>query len=245
MTEILKTCTVCKLDLPATLEYFYADRRVKSNLRSKCKACQLKSNKETENPEVKRRYDRERYMGLRTISHDEALRRARESSKRYYATAGGAEKKRIWLREWRAKNPEKRRENERRYRIRYPEKFKAKVKRQTDRRRSTIEGRLNVRMSTRIRNFVKRGKDGMSWVELVGYTARDLKAHLERQFTLGMTWQKLISGKIHIDHIVPLREFRFSSIESDGFRAAWALSNLRPLWAKENLEKSSRRVFLL
>lgn len=245
MKPSTKVCTVCKSDLPATSEYFYVDRRGEGTLRSKCKACHLKGNKETQNLEVKRRYDQERYMGLRTLSREEILRRCRERNRKYAAKESVRVLRRKWLSEWRAKNPEKRKANEVKYRARHPEKFKQKQKRLSDRRRSTVEGRLNVRMSSRIRNFIKRGKAGVHWTDIVGYTADDLRAHLEKQFTKGMTWEKLLAGEIHIDHIVPLREFKFASQDSSNFRAAWALTNLRPLWAKENLAKSSRRLFLL
>lgn len=52
-------------------------------------------------------------------------------------------------------------------------------------------------------------------------------------------------GEWHIDHIVPLSAFDITTEDSDGFKRAWALSNLRPLWAAENLKKSSARNFLL
>lgn len=35
----MKTCRLCKKELPATLEYFYYDSKVKSGLRSRCKTC--------------------------------------------------------------------------------------------------------------------------------------------------------------------------------------------------------------
>lgn len=35
----LKTCTKCKSELPATLEYFYEHKQIKSGLRPECKDC--------------------------------------------------------------------------------------------------------------------------------------------------------------------------------------------------------------
>jgi 5-methylcytosine-specific restriction endonuclease McrA len=49
----------------------------------------------------------------------------------------------------------------------------------------------------------------------------------------------------HIDHIIPLSRFKFTSSIDPEFQAAWALSNLRPLWAKENLVKNKKRTLLL
>ena len=67
--------------------------------------------------------------------------------------------------------------------------------------------------------------------------------HLERQFLPGMTWGN--RGEWHIDHIVPLASFTFTSPDDPEFRAAWALTNLRPLWAKDNIRKSAKRTHLI
>jgi hypothetical protein len=58
-----------------------------------------------------------------------------------------------------------------------------------------------------------------------------------------MSWDNV--GKWHIDHIIPLSSFRFTSMDDPEFRAAWALSNLRPMWATENILKGARRLTLL
>lgn len=77
----------------------------------------------------------------------------------------------------------------------------------------------------------------------LGYTTQQLKAHIERQFTKHMTWQAFAEGKIHIDHIRPLSAFDLSDPEQ--FRAAFALHNMRPLWARANLKKGARVEHLL
>ncbi len=41
-----KICTECKTELPATGEYFHADKYLKSGLRSRCKECCIKYQKE-------------------------------------------------------------------------------------------------------------------------------------------------------------------------------------------------------
>jgi 5-methylcytosine-specific restriction endonuclease McrA len=49
----------------------------------------------------------------------------------------------------------------------------------------------------------------------------------------------------HIDHIIPISSFSFSSPEDPEFKAAWALTNLRPLWAAQNISKGAKREVLL
>jgi hypothetical protein len=58
-----------------------------------------------------------------------------------------------------------------------------------------------------------------------------------------MSWRAFTVARIHIDHIVPLSSF---DVDNPGeLKAAWALSNLRPMWAKDNVEKADRRETLL
>ena len=102
---------------------------------------------------------------------------------------------------------------------------------------------IRERMSAGVANSLKDGKNGRSWEALVGYTISDLMEHLERQFTKGMTWAN--RSDWHIDHIIPISSFRFETTDDPEFRAAWALSNLRPLWASENIRKSAKRLLLI
>ncbi len=75
----------------------------------------------------------------------------------------------------------------------------------------------------------------MSWELLVGYTIIDLKKHLEKQFTDGMTWENY--GKWHIDHVKPICKFNINSVDCEDFKTCWSLDNLQPLWAIDNLKK--------
>lgn len=89
-----------------------------------------------------------------------------------------------------------------------------------------------VRQSLKDRNS---GKRGLSWEKLVGYTVQELRSHLEALFKPGMTWDNY--GKWHVDHKKPQVLFEFDSADHPEFRACWALSNLQPLWALDNLRK--------
>lgn len=63
------------------------------------------------------------------------------------------------------------------------------------------------------------------------------------QFLPGMSWDNM--AEWHIDHILPLASFSYASASDPEFRAAWALTNLRPLWSAENMQKGAKRVLLL
>ena len=47
-------------------------------------------------------------------------------------------------------------------------------------------------------------------------------------------------GEWHIDHIVPVSAFNFDSPEHMDFKRCWALSNLQPLWGRDNISKHAK-----
>ena len=94
-----------------------------------------------------------------------------------------------------------------------------------------------------MRAALKNNRTSPTIERSLGYTIADLKRHLERQFTKGMDWDKFCAASIHIDHIIPLASFDLADPEQ--MRAAWAITNLRPMWATDNIKKSSKRQLLL
>lgn len=103
--------------------------------------------------------------------------------------------------------------------------------------------RLYGRHGEYLRLALKKRTSGAKLAEWFGYTLSQLREHLERQFTRGMSWDRFAKGEIHIDHRLPLSSFDLTDPEQ--FRAAWSLPNLQPLWAEKNLQKSNRRELLL
>lgn len=94
----------------------------------------------------------------------------------------------------------------------------------------------NLRMG--ISSAVRRRKTSRSGsaVRLLGCSVDALKKHLESKFTVGMTWDNY--GLWHIDHIKPLAKFDLS-VKSQAEEVCH-YTNLQPLWASENIRKSSK-----
>ena len=83
--------------------------------------------------------------------------------------------------------------------------------------------------------------NGYQWESYVGYNRNDLKKHLESKFTDDMSWDNM--DKWHIDHIVPKSSFHyFKNPYNQNFKDCWALSNLQPLWSKDNLSKGCKII---
>lgn len=87
-----------------------------------------------------------------------------------------------------------------------------------------------------IRSVIRRfgGKKESSTYEILGYSAEELKEHLETLFANGMSWENW--GEWHIDHIIPISKFDKNSDP----KVVNALSNLQPLWGRENIIKGNR-----
>lgn len=90
-----------------------------------------------------------------------------------------------------------------------------------------IQHRLGLACSSR---SVKQG----GAFRFVGCSAPELRAHLEKQFTPGMSWANY--GAWHIDHITPCASFDLT--DEQQVHACFNWRNLQPLWALENILKS-------
>lgn len=150
---------------------------------------------------------------------------------------------------------ERMRERVRNYRLKYPDKVsdskrqwslsengKRAARAKMARRRLDPAYRLHYRMSAQIRRALK-SKNAVSWVNFVEFSVPELVAHIERQFLPGMSWDNMRMWDI--DHIVPRAAFNLSGEKDGEFLACWALTNLRPLWKKDNQKKSDNRIFLV
>lgn len=144
---------------------------------------------------------------------------------------------------WRRENPEKAAAAILSWERRNPDRVKAKRDKSNARMWAIPAHRLRARIGGQIRNLLGGSKARKSTVEILGYGTEELRAHIERQFLPGMSWNNM--AKWHIDHIVPMTEFRISGIDDPELRRAWALTNLRPLWAFDNRSKKDKRLFLI
>lgn len=209
-----KICSKCKK--VKSIEEFYW-RNDSNKYRNECKECFNLRGKErhNRNPEYSKIQSRK--------WRKENPEKANAICKKYRDTH--KEKRLIVCTNWRINNPEKSNEIQ---------------KRNYTKRRKTPKGNLDHRMEVSIRRNLNGLKNGRKWEELVGYTVEDLKQHLEKQFKEGMTWSKFLKGKIHIDHIIPKSLFKYISPDDPEFKKCWALENLQPLWAEDNIRKHNK-----
>lgn len=122
-----------------------------------------------------------------------------------------------------------------------PEKRCASVRKYNHKYRDTLKGHLSSTISKRMNESLRKGmKAGRHWENLVSFTIDQLRDHLEKQFVEGMNWKNYGREGWHIDHRVPVAAFNFSTPDDSDFQRCWALENLQPLWAKENMSKGGK-----
>ncbi len=71
-----------------------------------------------------------------------------------------------------------------------------------------------------------------------GCTIAELRKHIEAQWLPGMAWANHTQRGWHIDHIRPCASFDFSDLKQ--IRACFHYTNLRPLWAVDNMRKHAK-----
>jgi len=122
-----------------------------------------------------------------------------------------------------------------------PDKNKATAKRSSEKRLSTPRGKMDAAIRNGINATIRKGsKAGRRTFEILGYTVEELTDHLESQFKPGMTWENHGRYGWHIDHIIPLAAFNYETPYDLDFKRAWALGNLQPMWAEDNIRKHAK-----
>jgi len=204
-----KKCTKCKE--VKQIECFSKNKGTKDGYGTRCKSCikqYYQKNKERINESNNQWYqeNKERKKNYREEN--------KERQKQYYQ-----------------KNKE--RINERRNQ--YREENKERINQRNKQRMLTDPlYKLKCYLSKRTTHAFKRKsyRKTSKTAEMLGVPYEIAFAHIERQFTKGMTWENY--GEWHIDHIIPLAS---AETESELIKLCH-YTNLQPLWAKDNISKS-------
>lgn len=237
----MKKCYRCKFLLP--FNNFHVNKKSEDGYRSDCKECRKKDNKKQKERtidyrkhnkgylEVNKKYKENNKEFVNKLKNDWSVsENGKESKKKYYQKNKELITKK--QKDIRKKNPEKFIESEKLRRQR-PE-YKKNHSRYLNKHK--IENSHVYAWRSLLRNSLKRleSKKSSTTIKMLGYSADDLKSHLENLFKEGMDWNNY--GDWHIDHKKPVSLF---SKDTD-VSVVNALDNLQPLWAYENLSKSNK-----
>lgn len=246
-----KVCSRCNRSLPADVKVFAKMRKGRYGLHSRCRDCERIRALERyrRNPAVERdrarRYRERVAFGERPPTKERPSHRVCPScsqrkplsNEHFHTNRDGAYGLHYRCKPCElAKSAEWRKEN--------ADALKVSRRKTYERQRQSAQFRISSAMSNSIASALPAGaKRKRGWEGIVGYTASELRDHLAKQFTKGMSFENY--GEWHVDHIVPVSSFRFDSYEHPDFLACWALSNLRPLWKPDNLRKQAIRTHLI
>lgn len=246
-----KTCSACGQQKPLNQDHWYYARGRAVHI---CKICH--------NAKSKVRYSKNKEVQLAKVreKRNANIEFVREKERIYGETYRTRNRERINARnkERYVENPEVFSERIRRYKEGNPERY-AELRRVADKRRRERDietarekkraharkraSRIDVVLGNTIRSalhfHLRRNKaKKMRQSKLItGWTIPELMTHLEVLFEDGMSFANY--GDWHIDHIIPVSAVKFTDENDPIFRMIWALPNLAPLWAKDNLSKTS------
>lgn len=112
-------------------------------------------------------------------------------------------------------------------------------RRKKERYHADTQFRLKEILRSRFRSALKGATEHESALQLVGCSTQELREWLEDQFGEGMTWDNY--GEWHIDHIIPCSAFELQHSEEQ--EVCFHYTNLRPMWAEDNIRKSDKLIF--
>lgn len=227
----MKRCYRCKNEKDES--EFGIDRSRKDGLMAACKLCRSEISKN------KYLSIRDEYLAKCKIYYQD--NKELISNRRNQSKEKDPDRKKIWSKNYRSKNKEKINEYMRNYyhNVYFPkhkERLKPKWRDASRKRMEDISYRIHRSISASVWKSLK-GQKNERLEKILGYAISDLITHLENQFINGMSINNY--GEWHIDHKIPISFFKFNSTNDDGFRNAWSLNNLQPLWAHDNFSKSN------
>jgi len=123
---------------------------------------------------------------------------------------------------------------EKRYPYKYTDKIRIKGLKQYHKHS------IHYNVSRMIREGLGNSKKSKPTFELLNYSIQELKDHLEKQFTSGMTWENYGKYGWHIDHKIPRSKLIYDSVDHPNFKLCWELKNLQPLWSQDNWRKGNK-----
>lgn len=202
-----KVCKVCSIKKPR--EDYHDNEALVDGKCSWCKTCESEKNRlyTLENPDVVK--EQKKRWAKANPEKVQGYRRKHQEAVNELNAA------------WKEANPDKVREYNREY---------MKRKRRTDN-----QYKLAMNIRGRVRSALKKGRKWASTEKLLGCSWAEFEAYYGSLFTDGMTWEKVRSGEVHMDHIMPCCLFDLTKVEEQ-FKC-FHYSNLRPMWPVENKKK--------
>ena len=156
----------------------------------------------------------------------ENIEKVKENRREYYQKKKDSpewlEERKQYLDKWRIDNIQKVRD------------YDNRVYRENDNRNIVKKMRARMHMALKFGRGVKK----KNTINYLGCSIDEFKLYLTSKFTKGMSWDLLMCGEIHIDHIRPCISFNLKKEED--LKECFHYTNMQPLWAVDNLKKGCK-----
>ena len=210
-----KVCTKCNQE--KELDAFNVQNGRSYNRSSNCKGCKAEYRKKNRKALQKRKAD----------YYKENKEFVNESCKKWYQA-----------------NKEAVTKQRKKYRQANKDELTIKKRQYIRKRRNEDKSfKIKSNISRRIHHALKGQNKSDHTTTLLGCTPDCAKAHVESQFSKGMSWDNYGVHGWHIDHIIPCARFDLTDPEQQ--RKCFHYTNLQPLWAIENIKKGDKMPYEL
>lgn len=250
MSFDLKKCIKCGIEKEFTSfsKEFHKNRN-KYYYRNTCIECRILRQKD-----YKKQYylkNKEKVLQKNKIWKKNNKEKNTASNKKY--NAKNKEKSIKYRKEHYLKNKKRINKRNSEYKKKNKEKSNKHIR---EKRKNDLKFRITENIRTLLKNSIKYKRNtNHSCLTFLGYSIMELKEHLESKFEPWMSWQNWgryipetwndedqTTWTWHIDHIVPRYKFDYTSMKDEAFKQCWALSNLRPYSAKQNILDGAQRT---
>lgn len=232
-----KKCTKCLIE--KALSEYYKQPKSSDGYKTICKSCGklIRINYQKVNRDKLNKKQKE-YAQKNSNKVKESIKKWRNKNKEVVQKnnklyrKNNSDKIALLKKKWNTENKERIKENQKEY---YKNNKKAILKknRKWNKNNAHIVSWRSI-LKSQLRRFGKK-KEGKT-IDLLGYSALELKQYIETLFTEGMSWDN--HGEWEIDHINPVSKFDKETPSS----VVNALSNLQPLWKTENRNKFNKQI---
>jgi hypothetical protein len=263
-----KTCAKCNIEKP--LSDFPNNKNGPLGKASRCRVCKSlddkqysKNNAHKISAHKKQKYenDKEKVLQKQKEYRENNKEKKALTDKQYREnnTEKIKERKRRWAEEnaerlskkskiYRQENKDKISVAQKEYRTRNKRRLRKQMLQYRKKRyREDISYRIKLLISSQIRTALKRRKlkKEESWTKMLPYTLEELKEYLESKMEPWMSWDNHgiydpNRKTWQIDHVIPQSLFDIKEYGDEQFKLCWALENLQPLEAIENMKKSNK-----
>ena len=254
-----KICDGCKVSKPITEFYWNKEHsRNKGRYSSKCKNCIHDRNKERSNllptniPKEKFCSNCGKIKDINDFSKNKyKLDKHQSQCKQCINESRRNEEYRNIMREWRGQNHEGIVEYRKGWMEENREEMRLYAREWQRNARKKPFMKLRDLLNNAMRHCLEKIKHAdpnkTFRIKYLPYTLEELQLHLESLFEPWMTWENHGIADPNrktwqIDHIIPQSLLPFDSFDHPNFFTCWALENLRPLEALENIKKGNKLI---